>query len=106
MGMCASGDISQAKVDKLLGDIKGIKTYIDDILVLRKESFYNNIEQLRIIFRRLRASGLRVNAPKRSFGLKDIIYQGYVMTREGIRSKPKKVQRIMDIGKPTTSTEA
>ena len=34
MGMCASRDISQAKVDELLGDIEGVKTYIDDILVL------------------------------------------------------------------------
>ena len=29
MGMCVSGDIFQAKLDELLGDIKGIKTYID-----------------------------------------------------------------------------
>ena len=36
MGMCASGDIFQAKADKLLGDIKGLKTYINDILVLIK----------------------------------------------------------------------
>ena len=36
MGMCASGDIFQAKVDKLLGDIEDVKTYIYDILVLRK----------------------------------------------------------------------
>ena len=34
MSMYASGDIFQAKVDKLLGDIKGIKIYIDNILVL------------------------------------------------------------------------
>ena len=37
MGMCASGDIPQSKVDELLGDIKGIKTYINDILVLSKD---------------------------------------------------------------------
>ena len=39
MGMCASGNIFQAKVDKILGDIEGVKTYIDDILVLIKEIF-------------------------------------------------------------------
>ena len=37
MGMCASGDILQAKVDGLLGDIYGIKIFIYDILVLSKE---------------------------------------------------------------------
>ena len=37
MGMCASGYIFKAKLDKLLSDIKSVKTYIDDILVLSKD---------------------------------------------------------------------
>ena len=37
MGMCASGDIFQAKVDKLIGNIEYVKTYIDNIIVLRKD---------------------------------------------------------------------
>ena len=44
MGMYASVDIFQAKVDKLLGDIEGVKTYIGDILVLIKDSFEKHIE--------------------------------------------------------------
>ena len=43
MGMCASGDIFQANVDKLLGDIEGVKNYIDDLLVLGKDIFENHI---------------------------------------------------------------
>ena len=42
MGMCASGDIFQAKVDKLLGDIEGVNAYIDDIIVLSKYRFENH----------------------------------------------------------------
>ena len=64
MGMCSSGDIFQAKVDKLLGDIECFKTYIDDILVLSKEIFCKHTEQLNTIFGRLRALGLKLNAPK------------------------------------------
>ena len=37
MGMCASEYIFQVKVDNILDGIKGAKTYIDDILVLRKD---------------------------------------------------------------------
>ena len=44
MGICASGDIFQAKVDKLLIDIEGVKIYIDDILILRKDIFENHIK--------------------------------------------------------------
>ena len=64
MGICASGDIFQTKVNKLLDDIEVVKTYINDITVLGKDSFEKHIEQLRIIFCRLRAAGLNVNAPK------------------------------------------
>ena len=37
--MYASGDIFQLKVDKLLGGIEGVKTYINDIIVLGKQIF-------------------------------------------------------------------
>ena len=33
MGMCASGEISQDKLDKLRGDIERIKTYIDGTVI-------------------------------------------------------------------------
>ena len=106
MGMCASGGIFQAKVDKLLRYIEGVKTYIDDIIVLGKDSFENHIDHLRIIFGRLHAAGLKVNAPKCSFCLKEIPYLGYLITRDGIKPYPKKVQGIMDLGRPSTTTKA
>ena len=99
-----SGDIFQAKVDKILGDIEGVKTYIDDIFVLIRDNFEKHIDQLRIIFGRLRAAGLKFNAPKCIFGLKEVPYLSYVITREGIKPYPKKVQGIVDIGQPSTTT--
>ena len=70
MVICAFGDILHVKVDELIVDIKGIKTYINDVLFLIKESFSNHIEQLSITFGRFRAVGLKIIAPKCSFGLK------------------------------------
>ena len=64
MGVCASGDIFPAKADRILGNIKDVKTYNNDILFLRNERFSNHIEQVIIIFGRLSASGLKLNAPK------------------------------------------
>ena len=59
-----------------------------------------------MIFVILCAAGLKVNAPKCSFGLKDIPYLGYVITRGGIKPDPKKLQGVMDTGRPSTTTEA
>ena len=62
------------------------------ILALSKDSFEKHIDQPIIIFDRLRATGLKVNAPKCSFGLKENTYLGYFITREGIKPDLKKVQ--------------
>ena len=64
MGMCSSGDIFQAKIDELLNDIEGVKTYIKNILVLSRERFSNHKEQMMIIFGRLRIVDLKSNATK------------------------------------------
>ena len=106
MSICTSRYILQAKVDKILGDIEGAKTYIDDILVLIKDCFMNHIEQLRIIFRRFCASGLKANATKCGFGLKEISQLGHLIKREGIKTDTRKLKGNMDLGQPTTTTEA
>ena len=81
MEMYASGDIFQARVDEILGDIEGVKTYTNDIIVLRKDWFINHIENLKIIFGIFHAAVLKVNAPKWSFGLKDIPYLGNLIKK-------------------------
>ena len=106
MGMFASGYILQDKVDKLLGYIEGVKTYINDIAILSKGCFKKNIEHMSINFGRLSASGLKVNTPKCSFGLTYITYIGYVITRGGYKTRPEKLQGIMDTGKTATTIEA
>ena len=91
MGMCDLGDIIQAKVDNLLGDIEGVKNYIDGIIILSRDCFRKHIDQMIMIFGRLCAESFNINAPKYSFGLKEINYLCYVITREGIKPDPKKL---------------
>ena len=60
---------------------------------------------MKIIFVKLRAAGLKVDASKFSFWLKDITYLSCVITREGLKSDPKKVKGIIKLGQLTTTTE-
>ena len=76
MVMGTSGYIFQSKLYKLCSDIEGVKMYIDDILVLSKNCFRKHIEQLIIIFGRLRVLHLKVNAPKCIF-----LVKGYYLPR-------------------------
>ena len=67
-GMCASGDIFQAKLDETISDTESVKTYIRDILVLSKDSLSKHIEQLSFIFGRFQYAGLKIDTPDFSFG--------------------------------------
>ena len=64
MVLCASGDIFQAKLNNILGDIDGINTCIEDTLILGKGIFSHNIYQLRVIFAGIPAKGLKLNPPQ------------------------------------------
>ena len=103
--MVISGDIFQAKMYDLIGNIEGVKTYIDDILCIGKGSFSQHLGQLEEIFRRFYKAGLKVNAAKCSFGLKEIPYLGYIISVDGVKPDPKKIQGIIDLTKPQTVKE-
>lgn len=61
--------------------------------------------QLRICFTCTQMAGLKVNTAKCSFGLKEIPYPGCIVSRDGIKPNPKKIQGIMDLDHPKTMTE-
>ena len=79
---------------------------IDDVLVIGKGGFYQHIDQIRVIFSSLCATGMKFNAPKCILGLKYIPYLGYVITQELIKPDMNKVQDIMDLEQHTIKTEA
>ena len=84
MGVASSPDIFQAKIYQLLGDIRGVKAYIDDVLVINRNSFDDHLNQLDEIFRRCREANLKINAEKCHFGVNEIDYLGYTVTPTGV----------------------
>ena len=67
-----------------------------------KTPLENHLEQLKIVFTRLRDAGLKIHAKKSFFGRTELEYLGYWITRDGIQPLPKKVQAILNIKSPTT----
>ena len=76
----------------LISDIRGIKTYMDNKLVLSKDNFYNSIKHLRVIIDSLHTAGIKAKSPKCRFRLKYIPYLWYVLTQEVIKYDTKKVK--------------
>ena len=97
LGMGDSGYLFQVKAVNILLDIEVLKTSVDNIMVLNKDEFTEDIYYLRVIFSRMCIAGLKVNTTKCSFGFKYILYLGYIITQEGVKHNPKKYQRIIYI---------
>ncbi len=53
----------------------------------------------------LHNGGLKVNAAKSFFCTHEIEYLGYIITREGIKPQPKKVQAILALNPPNNVKE-
>jgi len=82
MGVSCAPDIFQSKMNGLLGDIEGVRAYLDDILILSKSNYTEHLVQVERVFDRMQKAGLKINAGKSHFGINEVEYLGYVVTRE------------------------
>ena len=74
-----------------------IRTYLDDLLVISKDSLDDHLEKLKMVLIRLREAWLKINAEKSTFCALETEYMGYTLTREGIAPQTKKGQAILAI---------
>ena len=100
MGICGSPDFFQEKMTGLMQSLDYIRCYIDDLLIISKDSYADHLSKIREVLRRLLNAGLRVNAAKSFFALPEIEYLGYILTREGIKPQPEKCTAILALKRP------
>jgi Reverse transcriptase (RNA-dependent DNA polymerase) len=62
----------------LMQDLKYVRAYIDDLLIITHGSFEEHIDKLKVVLGQLRDAGLKVNAKKSFFAREELEYLGYV----------------------------
>ncbi len=100
MGIAGSPDIFQAKMSELMESLEFVRTYLDDLLCISKGSLEDHLNKLRRVLIRLQDAGLTVNARKSSFCAVETEYLGYVLSKDGIKPQPTKVQAILALTPP------
>ena len=78
--------------------------YLDDIIVLGR-TFEEHLQNLRVVLHRLQAANLRINPEKCDFCRTELKYLGHMVTAQGIKTDPDKVQAILSIPAPTNLRE-
>ncbi len=85
MGFGGSADIFQAQIMDLMASLKFVQAYMDDFLIIMRQTLDEHLQKMETVLTRLCDAGLKVNAAKSTFCAHEIEYLGYILTREGIK---------------------
>jgi hypothetical protein len=105
MGFGGSADLFQAQIMDLMASLEFEQAYMDDLLIITRGILDKHLQKLETVLTRLRDAGLKVNVAKSSFCAHEIEYLGYILTGEGIKPQPKKVQAILTLNPPNNVKE-
>jgi hypothetical protein len=105
MGFGGSADIVQAQIMDLMAALEFVRAYMDDLLIITRETLDGHLQKMETVLTRLCHAGLKVNAAKSLFCAHKIEYLGYILTRRGIKPQPKKVQVILALNLPNNVEE-
>ena len=81
-----------------------VLVYLDDIIIISKNE-EEHFKHIKIIFKKLKESGLKLKESKCDFFKREIHYLGHLISVDGIHPLPKKLDSICDMPKPRSPKE-
>ena len=94
----------QRLINKVLADLEFAFGYLDDILIYSPD-VPTHLVHMRQLFQRLREADLKLNREKCNFFKSHIQYLGHLISGEGIKPLPEKLESIKEMPPPTTPKE-
>lgn len=102
-GLKNAPSIFQRALDDILRSHIGERcyVYIDDIIIFspNEEQHFNDINE---VFRTLNEANMKVQLDKSEFFKDEVEFLGFLITRKGIQTNPKKVESIVNFPYPRT----
>ena len=92
----------QRLMNRVLVGINGVKSfvYLDDVIVIGT-TIKEHEQNLCQIFERFKKHGLQLQPTKCEFLRREVVYLGNVITEEGVKPDPKKIQCVVNYPIPT-----
>ena len=103
MGLASSGDEFVLRTDEALAGLLGIQKLVDDILLVadNEEQF---MERFALLVQRCQDNGITLSKKKLQVGT-EVTFGGMIVSTEGIRADPGKVQAIKEFPRPENITD-
>lgn len=103
-GLSSSPGIFQRIMSNLLQDIPQVEVFLDDIII-GSTDVKSHLVTLEKVLQKLHSHGMKLKKSKCSFLLEEVQYLGYVISKDGIKVDPSKVEAIVKIPRPLNVTE-
>ncbi|CAG2248537.1 Retrovirus-related Pol polyprotein from transposon 17.6,Retrovirus-related Pol polyprotein from transposon 297 [Mytilus edulis] len=106
MGLKTAPNTFQMLMDKVLHGLKfkSCLCYLDDVLIF-SDTFEKHLSDLKEVFQRFRAAGLKLGPKKCSFAASSCVFLGHLISKDGIRPPPDRVKAISDYPRPKNIKE-
>lgn len=87
----------QRVMDSILCGLDNTLVYMDDIIVY-STSLQEHMTNLDDLFRRLREANMKIQLDKSDFSTKETSFLGHIITPDGVKPDPKKIEAIQKSG--------
>ena len=100
-GLCGAPSSFQEYINDVLREYLDIfcTAYIDDILIY-SNSLKEHKDHVRKVLMALQKAGLQLDISKCEFHVTETIYLGLIISKDGIRMDPKKIETIQNWNTP------
>lgn len=103
-GLCNAAQTMQRHINEVLRGLDFVFAYIDDICIA-SSSVDQHIDHLRQVFQRLQQNNLSINISKCHLGKDEVKFLGHLITPDGLRPLPEKIEVIKNFPLPTFAME-
>ena len=103
MGLTNSPDVFQSVMYPLFQDMKEVDVFIDDIGIFTNTSFDHHLQIVQEVLQHLETSGFTVNPIKCAWAVSSTDYLGFLLTKDGIKPLPKKIEAISRVARPEST---
>ena len=98
-GIASVPEVFQNVMFHLLRDIEGVKVIVDDLVVWGEDVEQHDL-RLTQVLDRCRERNLKLNREKCHFRVSEVHYVGHMLSADGVKPDPKKVEAIIAMPTP------
>jgi hypothetical protein len=103
-GLCSAPEVFHRRYKEIFQNVNGCEVFVDDLVVYGKNQAEHD-ERLLKVLQMAKENGVQFNLSKCVFGRSEIEYLGHMLTKDGIKPDPTKIESIIKMEQPKNVKE-